>query len=188
MTPHTDAGALLKLLQASSCFRGDVCSSLPCACAESLARQAASQGSAGGEQSEVQTGVDKLIRDHIILNRFNENEDGTTVIDSSGLVLTLSEALRVRVVAQSPDQIEITRLSGLLAEAQKIIAEYKASAIEGARDGGLSQAPDNRARRVWCWWRYYHRKTPEIGRFRYDQDGICCDCGVVRTGIIGDGE
>ena len=65
MTPHTDAGALLKLLQASSCFRGDVCSSLPCACAESLARQAASQGSAGGEQSEVQT--DKLTPEQVYL-------------------------------------------------------------------------------------------------------------------------
>lgn len=37
--------------------------------------------------------VEKTIREHIILNRFNENEDGSTVIDSSGLILTLSQAL-----------------------------------------------------------------------------------------------
>lgn len=28
---------ILRLLQASSCFRGEVCASLPCACAETLA-------------------------------------------------------------------------------------------------------------------------------------------------------
>lgn len=43
-------------------------------------------------------------------------------------------------VAQSPDQIEITRLSGLLAEAQKIIAEYKASTIAAAREGLAQEA------------------------------------------------
>lgn len=38
-------GEALRLLQASSCFRGEVCASLPCACAESLA--APSRSSAG---------------------------------------------------------------------------------------------------------------------------------------------
>lgn len=45
-----------------------------------------------------------------------------------------------------------------------------------------------RINRIWCWWRYYHRKTPAIGRFRYDQPGICCDCGKVGNGIRGEGE
>ena len=33
----TDAEAL-QLLQSSSCFRGEVCAALPCACAETMAR------------------------------------------------------------------------------------------------------------------------------------------------------
>lgn len=45
-----------------------------------------------------------------------------------------------------------------------------------------------RLRRIRCWWRYYHRKTPDIGRVRYDQPGICCDCGKVGDGIELDGE
>jgi hypothetical protein len=32
-----DRREILLLLQSSSCFRGDVCSSLPCACAETIA-------------------------------------------------------------------------------------------------------------------------------------------------------
>jgi len=38
-------------------------------------------------------------------------------------------------------------------------------------------------KRLWCWWRGYHRETPSIGRFRYDVSGWCCDCGKVGDGV-----
>lgn len=37
--------------------------------------------------------------------------------------------------------------------------------------------------RIRCWWRGYHCNTPDIGRFRYDCDGVCCYCGVVGSGV-----
>ena len=40
-----------------------------------------------------------------------------------------------------------------------------------------------RLRRIRCWLRGYHRNSPTIGKFRYDCNGMCCDCGVVGTGI-----
>lgn len=45
-----------------------------------------------------------------------------------------------------------------------------------------------RIKRIRCWWRYWHRDTPTIGKFRYDVSGICCDCGKVGSGIRMDGE
>ncbi len=46
-----------------------------------------------------------------------------------------------------------------------------------------------RLARIKCWFRYYHRNSPAIGRFRYDCSGMCCDCGKVGTGVQGaDGE
>jgi len=45
-----------------------------------------------------------------------------------------------------------------------------------------------RIRRIRCWLRYYHRNSPEIGRFRYDCPGVCCDCGIVGNGVEIDGE
>lgn len=46
----------------------------------------------------------------------------------------------------------------------------------------------HRLARVRCWLRGYHCNSPNIGRFRYDVDGVCCYCGVVGTGIEEDGE
>jgi hypothetical protein len=40
----------------------------------------------------------------------------------------------------------------------------------------------NSVKRIWCWWRGYHRETPETGRFRLDVGGWCCDCGKVKDG------
>lgn len=53
--------------------------------------------------------IEHLIREHITLNRFNENEDGTTVIDSGGLVLTLSEALYAALASPSPNSVAVRK-------------------------------------------------------------------------------
>ena len=58
---------MLELLKSSSCFRGDVCSLLPCACAETLAHVASERNAKLVEalQAEIRartTAVDGLLR------------------------------------------------------------------------------------------------------------------------------
>jgi hypothetical protein len=32
--------------------------------------------------------------------------------------------------------------------------------------------------RVRCWWRYWHRLSADgVSKKRYDQSGVCLDCG-----------
>ena len=38
-------------------------------------------------------------------------------------------------------------------------------------------------KRIVCWWRSYHRESPNIGRFCFDGGGWCSDCGKVKDGI-----
>lgn len=54
--------------------------------------------------------------------------------------------------------------------------------------GALGLLVIQRIRRVWCWLRGYHVHTNGWSSFRYDQDGICRDCGKVGSGISGEGE
>jgi hypothetical protein len=93
---HPSTIDALRLLQASSCFRGEVCSSLPCACAEALAKNLAAQPA----------GNDRGVREALTLAREYISQDHANFADGTGDREQTGEILEKIAAALAPQARE----------------------------------------------------------------------------------
>ena len=96
---------VLSLLQASSCFRGEVCALLPCACAETLAKLAAQPASPLRGRQALELALQEIVLTIAFLGRDAGTDRLAGTID--GIISRLAKAdiaIRSALSASPPEQ------------------------------------------------------------------------------------